>query len=410
MQNEGRAGENLSRREFLKSGLAGLAVTPLMAAETEVDAGRRFQTSTEMQYRILGKRTNLKVSEIGFGGYAINDPEVIHYASDRGINYIDTAWCYRDGASEENIGKAMKKLRNKFVLTTKWHPWGKTTKKEMMEMINTSLKRLQTDYVDCLLVHQVGQASGGESLERLQNPELYEAYEQAKKEGKVRFSGVSGHDGDLMEIMNWVIDKGFFDVILMRYSFMQYQEQKALIQRAYEKGIGVVAMKVLSGAKGEDDPKLYQRDGASFKQAAIKWVLSNPHVSNLIITINSKNQVDEYAPVSGSRFGARDREILDYYARVYRNEICTFCNACEPSCPHHLAVADILRFYMYAENYHLPEQGQLAYASLPVERRADHCIDCSAPCMDDCPSGVNIKREMKKAYDKLSIADRLPLA
>ena len=199
--------DKFSRRDFIKAGTAGVIAASIEGINPQDVQAAKWKSGTEMRYRTLGSRTGLKVSEIGFGGYAVDDPEIIHYALDRGINYIDTAWDYRGGKSEETIGKALKGKRDKVVLTTKWHPWSDTSKRQMMDMIDTSLRRLQTDYVDCLLVHQVGKASGGESIERLVNPDLYEAYEQAKRQGKVRFTGVSAHDGDLIEVMDWVIKR-----------------------------------------------------------------------------------------------------------------------------------------------------------------------------------------------------------
>jgi len=84
-----------------------------------------------MRYRTLGTRTGLRVSEIGFGGYPIRDPEVLRHARDLGINYVDTSDDYRDGDSERAIGRALEHDRKRFVLTTKIHPWGGTKKAEM---------------------------------------------------------------------------------------------------------------------------------------------------------------------------------------------------------------------------------------------------------------------------------------
>ncbi len=399
--------DRVSRRDFFKLGMAGFLSTPFSFWGNEQKQNKRWSPSHQMQYRILGQRTGLRVSEVGIGGYPIDDPDVIYYALDKGINYIDTAEDYRDGRSEIAIGKAMRGVRQRVVLTTKWHPWAKTKKSEMLASLDTSLKRLQTDHVDCLLVHQVGRASGGEALERLQNPELYEAYRLAKQQGKVRFAGVSGHDGDLMEVMNWVIDHGFFDVILMRYNFLVFPEQQALIKRAKDKGLGVIAMKTLAGAKGQNDVKLYRSSGASFKQAALKWVLSNPDISNLIISISNRAQIDEYAPVSGSTLTEADRELLHYYVEAYGREACTFCNRCESYCPQQVHIANILRYYMYAENYGDVDRGRSAFLALSPENRIDGCEGCPAPCLQSCPTGVDIPGELTKAHALLGAREPL---
>lgn len=252
--------------------------------------------TSNMQYREMGK-TGLKVSEIGFGGYPVRDPNVVNYAIDQGINYIDTAWDYTNGVSEETIGKAIQNRRSEVVLTTKWHPWADTTAEEMMKQLDTSLKRLRTDHLDFLLVHQVGKASGG-GIERMKNPELAKAIAMAKKQGKAKHFGLSGHDPDLMEIMNEAVDMNDVDLILCRYNFKTYPTEGELFKKAQEKGIGVVAMKTLAGARGAQ-LESFKAPNTTFRQAALKWVLSNKDVSNLIISISSTKQVDEYVLASG---------------------------------------------------------------------------------------------------------------
>ncbi len=289
---------NPERRRFLKKSAAALSGAYLgFYVPRFVRMAPHAGVNANMQYRILG-RTGFKVSEIGFGGYPVSDPNAVDYAIDKGINYLDTSDCYRAGQSEETIGKVMKRRRNEVVLTTKFDAFAHTKKEEMMGWIDASLRRLQTDHIDCLLVHQIGKNSGGESIERLQNPELFEAFNTAKQQGKVRYLGCSGHDPDLMEVMNYAISVPEISVILCRYNFRVFPTEPDLFKKAREKGIGVVVMKTLAGAR-EADLSRFKDRGANFKQAALKWVLSNPDLSNLIISISSREQVDEYIGASG---------------------------------------------------------------------------------------------------------------
>lgn len=300
MDRKGLSGYNPDRRRFLKKTMAALSGAYLGFAIPHYFKGRtQAGPNVRMQYRPLGD-TGLVASEIGFGGYPVRDHRVVEYAIDRGINYIDTAWDYTGGVSEETIGKAMSSRRDEVVLTTKWHPWSKTSAEEMLEQLNTSLTRLKTDHVDFLLVHQVGKNSGGdhEGIERLQNPELFKAMDIARRQGKVRYFGCSGHDPDLMQIMNYALDLPDIKLILCRYNFSAYPEQPELFHRAREKGIATIAMKTLAGARVAGiQPDSEQ--GQTFKQGALKWVLKNNDLSNLIISISSKEQVDEYVLASG---------------------------------------------------------------------------------------------------------------
>lgn len=361
-------------------------------------------TPSAMRSRTLG-RTGLKVSEIGFGGYPIDDPDVLVYALERGINYVDTAHCYRGGASERAIGPALKGRRNRFVLTTKWcpHHIGKEPKRQVfLDMLDESLRRLGTDYVDIVLNHEVGRHSDGSGVERLKNPEMLEAFAVAKKAGKARFLGASGHDGDLPQVMGHAIDSGLFDVLLCRYSFLDYPEQQKLIDRAAAAGVGFIAMKTLAGAKGADLDRFRDRQ-TSFKQAALKWVLANPKLSNLIISISNRKQVDEYVAASGAPLAAADRALLDEYQARFSNEVCRFCNACEPACPDDVRIADILRFAMYFHDYGQEGRGVESYARLVAAERAAHCSHCAGFCEAACDYDLPVKSLLIRADAALSL-------
>jgi len=362
--------------------------------------------ASTMRFRTLG-RTGLRVSEIGFGGFPLDDPEVLVYALERGINYVDTAPCYRGGASERAIGPALKGRRDKFVLTTKWcpHHAGKpATKQVFLDLLDGSLRRLGTDHVDIVLNHEVGRRSDGTGVERLKNSEMFEAWEAARKAGKARFLGASGHDGDLPGVMGYAIDSGLFDVVLCRYSFLDYPEQQQLIDRAAAAGVGFIAMKTLAGAKGADLDKFRDRQ-TSFKQAALKWVLSNPKLSNLIISISNRRQVDEYVTASGVPIAAADFTVLDEYAALFSREVCRFCNACEPACPDNVRIADILRFSMYFHDYGQEQRGVESYARLVAAERAAHCAHCAGFCEAACGYDLPVKSLLLRA-DAALAADR----
>ena len=403
-----------TRRAFLKQAtlatgaVAATALGTAAATGTAAHApaptpGTPSGSTGAMRHRTLG-RTGLSVSEIGFGGYPIDDPQIVPYALDHGINYIDTAHCYRGGRSEEIIGAALKGRRQDVVLTTKWcpHHVGKpATKRVFLDILDQSLRRLQTDHVDVVLNHEVGRNSDGTGVERLKNPEMFEAFAEARKAGKVRFLGASGHDPDLMDVMHYAVDSGRFDVLLCRYSFLDYPEQNTLIEKARAKGVGVIAMKTLAGAKGADLDKFRDRY-TTFKQAALKWVLSNPNISNLIISINSTRQVDEYAPASGRPLEKADLDVLREYAESFSTQVCRFSGACLPACPENVRIADILRFSMYFNDYKQENRGVESYAKLVASERAAHCAHCAGFCEQACAYDLPIKTLMIRGHEILS--------
>jgi predicted aldo/keto reductase-like oxidoreductase len=391
----------LNRRQLLRgsAALAGAAAVGTGIGSVACAA----PAPSPMQHRPLGT-TGLRVSEIGFGGYPVDEPETVRYAFDRGITYFDTAHCYRGGRSEEVIGEGLRGIRDKVVLTTKWcpHHVGKpATKASFLEILDGSLKRLKTDHVDVVLNHEVGKSSDGQGVARLQNPEIYEAFEVAKKAGKARFLGFSGHDPDLMSIMDWAIASGHFQVMLGRYSFLDYPDQTKRIAEAHRRGMGVVAMKTLAGAKGADLDRFRGRY-TNFKQAALKWVLSNPHVSNLIISINSKRQVDDYAAASGQKLAERDLAILAEYETTFSTEVCRFSGACLDACPEDVRIADILRFSMYYHEYKQENRAVESYANLVASERAAHCLHCAGFCEAACNYDLPVKSLLLRAHGALS--------
>ena len=386
----------LSRRELLRGAAAlGVAATAPLACAAAPAPGA-------MAMRSLG-RTGLRISEVGVGGYPLDDPDVLVYARERGINYVDTAHCYRGGASERAIGEALVGRRDQFVVTTKWcpHHIGKPARKQVfLDMLDESLRRLRTDHVDIVLNHEVGRNSDGEGVERLKNPEMLEAFAAAKRAGKVRFLGASGHDGDLMNVMRYAAGADF-DVLLCRYSFLDYPEQQQVIAEAHRSGVGVIAMKTLAGAKGADLDRFRDRQ-LSFKQAALRWVLSNPQVSGLVISISSRRQVDEYAAAPATPLSAADREVLDEYAALFSDQVCRFCNACESACPDDVRIADILRFSMYHHEYGQQERAAASYARLLAAERAAHCANCAGMCAEACSYDLPVRSLLLRADAALS--------
>jgi aryl-alcohol dehydrogenase-like predicted oxidoreductase len=402
----------LTRRELLAaaagSALIGAATSgcggpsgPTLAAAAfaEPPAG----APPGMRYRKLGK-TGLAVSEVGFGGVPIDEPELLLYAADHGINYVDTSPCYRGGASEEAIGGALARARDRFVITTKWcphHAGKRPTRAAFLESLDGSLKRLRTDHVDIVLNHEVGKSSDGQGYARLENDEMHEAFASAKQAGKVRYLGASGHDGDLMEVMTRAVDSGRFDVLLCRYSFLDYPDEQKLIDRAHAAGVGFVAMKTLAGAKGADLDRFKARQ-VTFKQAALKWVLANPRVSNLVISIGNRRQVDEYVAASGAALTEADGAVLEEYAELFSDQVCRFCNACEPACPDDVRIADILRFSMYFHEYGDERTALEHYARLVASERATHCAECAGHCAAACDYDLPVRSLLLRAHGALA--------
>lgn len=400
----------MDRRAFLQVGALG-ALLPAASRARSADGG----AGEVQRYRRLG-RTGFEISDISFGSSRLRRGEehLVHHALDRGINYFDSADSYGNGASEEVLGKALKGHRDQVYLVSKTHSSTGTSQEELMRTLEESLRRLGTDYVDVYLNHAVN------DVDRLQNPEWSEFAERAKAQGKVRAVGMSGHAGHLIECLDYAFDHDLADVVLVAYNFgedpafyekltrsFDYVAKQPDLPRVLEKAkardVGVVAMKTLMGAR-LNDMRPYESGGATFAQAAFRWVLSNPNVDALVISMTERALIDEYLGASGASAvsAARDMELLRHYAKLNGASYCRrVCNDCEGACPYGVPIADVLRTRMYATDYEDLAFARREYGLL--EANASACIGCSgAPCRDACSHGLPIAELCAPTHELLA--------
>ncbi|XOV88653.1 MAG: aldo/keto reductase [Pseudomonadota bacterium] len=399
----------LDRRTFLRlSALTGVAAgVPLGAMADNLAAAPNSAPTNAAgvrKYVTLG-RTGLKIADISFGSSRLRTGEehLVHHALARGINYFDTAESYTGGASETVLGNALRGKRDQVIIATKSSAGPSTTASAIMQELEDSLTRLQTDYVDVYFNHAVN------DVDRLKNPAWFEFVERAKQQGKIRFTGMSGHGGNLVDCVNYAVDRDMFDVMLLAHNFGQdpafYERftrsfdfvasQPKLPQamaRAKAKGVGIVAMKVLRGAK-LNDMRPFEQDGHTYAQAAFKWALGLEFTDAAVISMTSTDLIDEYLGASGdTQLTEVDYRLLEQYARLTDMTYCRHaCNDCEGSCPFNVPIADVLRTRMYAVDYGDLEFARTEYAMLGAA--ASPCLSCDgSPCRDACSHGIDIAR------------------
>lgn len=407
------------RRDLLRGavGLGLLLGLPSPSAGSEDGGETPVATQASVRRRVEVGATGVRVPDIGFGTFALDgDVELVRYALDRGITHFDTAEGYKRGRSEETLGRALGAQRDAVTLTTKFSARADETREQLMGRLEGSLRRLRTDRVDFVLNHAV------DEIERVRNPEWPEFAERAKAAGKLRFAGMSGHGPHLGACLTHALENELVDLILVAYNYVQspdwfdharrYWEQftggdwvalqpelPALLERAQSQGVGVMVMKTLRGAR-RNDMRPYERDGGTFSQAALRWVLSDPRVDSLVITMRDRSEVDEYLAASGSGPTSADLEILARYEALNRSSQCVQgCGVCLGACPESVAISDVLRMRMYAVDYGEPEIARREYASLAG--KASACAGCAAPCLGSCPAGIPIPELTREAHRQL---------
>jgi hypothetical protein len=389
-----------NRRDFLKSAAiagtaagAGLTISDLLPRRIFAAEG---ETKNKVVYRTLGS-TGCKVTEIGFGAMNMRDPELVQAALDAGVNYFDTAHGYMNGVNETTVGKVVKPVRNAIFLTTKVPT---ASPKNMMAMMELSLKRLQTDHVDLMLLH------GVDSRKAVLNNDFMQVIDEARKKGMTRFIGVSTHENHAA-VMDAAVESKFWQVVLVGYNYMSPPPVKAAIARTRKAGLGIVGMKSLLNPidlatwnwEHIRDIRADKKAKITPTQALLKWVLDDPNVDTIVPGVTSFEQLAEDVAVMGMKMSFFDRRELSRYAEAVDDGYCrgaAGCTGCRGQCPNGVEICRLIRCVRYAYGYGDLELAHENYARLPVSSRVEACGGCDE-CQVRCEHGLNLTDTVRLA-------------
>ena len=370
-----------SRREFLAGDFDG------------PEQQSRPESRAKLRYRTLGK-TGLKLTSVGFGCMVTSDSSVVEMSLDSGINYFDTARDYQNGNNEKMLGSAIKGRRTSVYVSTKT---GAIEKADALKDLEDSLRALGTDYVDIWMLHDRSRVSE-------LTPALIEALQEAKKQGKARFTGVSTHRGQA-EIVAAAIKSGHFDVVMTSYNFaMDHEKMDPIIHAAHEAGVGVIAMKVLAGSF-RLDPATFDKARAVLKRpgaglAALKWALRNAEIDVAVAGILDADQLRENMRAMTEPFEEPDAKLLAQYINRFGPLYCRMCGHCNGACSRGLPVSDMLRILTYCDGYRQFPLARERFLELPEEARQVRCT--CAKCTVECPFGVRVAERLRKAQALLA--------
>ena len=444
----------LNRRSFIKNATVGLIgggyLSRGFSSATQVAADS--ETPRIKEYRTLG-RTGFKVSDLGMGH--VGDEGLLRTFLDAGVNYIDTSEGYR--YNERVLGNAMDSLdRKSLFLTSKviFHQ-GYTnssqmglTKEAFLKKAYRILESLRTDDLDCLMI------STCESTEMIKNEAFHAATEQLKKEGRLKFVGVANHGSQyfgppmkesMEEILLAAAEDGRFDVVLMAYNFLKDDKSERVLEVCAQKNIGTTLMKVNpirtynelkewldntqdkeglirraaeQGVSLLDEEKRMKKkvekaqgfikqhnlkSDKEIRDAAIRFVLSNPNVNTVCYTLENYTETREFLELSGSRLTSRDKELLASYSRECGSLYCRHaCGLCESVCPHQVPINTIMRYDHYFVAQGREKHAMAEYAALGTAK-ADICQNCSGQCESGCPYGVPVQALLATAHQTLSL-------
>ncbi len=397
--------KGFSRRVFLGKTLAGAAGVGLIGLKgLPAVQGQNPAPAVAggLITRTLGK-TGISLPVVSMGVMNADVPALVQRAHELGIRHFDTAAVYQRGRNEEMVGRVVQDLgvRDKTIIATKvWNPQyrNKFSKDEArakyLEQLEASLKRLRTDYVDIVYIHDVSE------VKDLSDPGILEGMAAAKKEGKARAVGFSTHR-EMGACLAEALKLGCFDVVLTAYNYSlhPYPELLATMNKAAASGIGLIAMKTQCQQEWyrEELPAELQAyyQGTVIHSALLKWVLNHACFTTAVPGFTNFDQIqDDVACASHLDYSPAEKNFLeDRKVKLAVSAACRQCGSCVATCPRGSDIPSLMRAHMYAFSYGNPIQASETLASPPVLESFEmcgHCDSCRASCSGRVPIGRRI--------------------
>ncbi|UQZ89610.1 aldo/keto reductase [Deltaproteobacteria bacterium Smac51] len=372
-------------------------------------------------------KTGLDVSILGFGCMRLpitdnNDPASIDYdlatrmirkAIDRGVNYVDTAYPYHSnqgrtapGASEPFVAHALKDgYRERVSLATKLPTWMVESRKQMNEILDEQLKRLETSHIDFYLAHNVNV----NVWDKMVGLGLLDFMEEAKKDGRIKYAGFSFHDH--YELFERVIKSYDWDMTQIQYNYLDvnYQAGQRGLKLAAELGVPVSIMEPLRGGFLVDHiPEELQKSLASVRPDwtmadwGLRWVMNQPGVGVVLSGMTAMSHVDDNIKIAETLVPLSEREtealsrVRDYFHARLKVD-CTGCGYCMPCS----SGVDIPKNFLYYNDYFLMDSPEIQQrskyyygAQVGESERASNCVHCHE-CEEKCPQGLAISDMME---------------
>ena len=322
-------------------------------------------------------RTGLQVEMNGFGALPVQrvpmDGAValLRRALDGGMEFFDTARAYTD--SEEKLGKAFEGRRDELVLATKTM---KTTVEGFWEDLETSLSLLKTDHIDIYQFH---------NPERCPKPDdgtgLYEAMLEARRQGKIRFIGLTNHR---LDVAREAVTSGLYDTLQFPFSYLCTKQDVELVSLCREHNVGFIAMKGLSGG-------LITNSAAACANAA--------QYGNVVPIwgIQRQSELDEflsYIP-NAPALDERLQQVIDHDRAELQGDFCRGCGYCMP-CPKGIEINTCARAGLMIRRS--PGTMFFTERGKAMMQKIEDCIHCNQ-CMKKCPYGLNTPDLLKRNYE-----------
>jgi uncharacterized protein len=399
---------DMNRRGFLETGAGSLAAAAVLgqAAGAQAQEKAKATSSAVLPKRTLG-RTGVEVSMLNLGTWkSVGLDRILRFAWANGIRYIDAAASY---GSEPSIARWLKgspELRKQIFLVTKDHP---STPGKLLAALDKRLESLQTDYVDLIFIHALGDHHIESEIDWPKSKEFKETAEAIRKSGKAKFVGFSCHHPRQAEILQNAAEGGFVDVIMVRNN--PWVAQEAPMNRAldacHKRGIGLVSMKQVAGHMNLEEiakrlPELKEKKLTPY-QGLLHAIWTDERFASVCVSMRNTDQIRENAQAARA-FQPMTKAQIGRLRDACIAAGPTMCASCDGRCSRAAGTAaefgNLTRFVTYHDHHGYRAEARRLYAKLDDAARDWHGADLQA-ARQACPNQLDFARLLPRAKEVL---------
>lgn len=393
-----------------------------------------------MLYRKMSGNTD-ELSILGFGAMRLPVKEdgsideqkatdILYYAIDHGVNYVDTAWPYHMEESEIFLGNALSNgYRERVKIATKLPQWMVKKREDMDYFLDEQLKKLQTNSIDYYLIHSLV----GSSWKTIRDLGVIDFLNKAKADGRIINVGFSYHG--IADDFKEIVDGYAWDFCQIQYNFLDEYNQagKKGLEYAFSQGLGIVIMEPMRGGNlaypiPQDIINIWNQSKISRSPAewALRWVWNHSEVTVVLSGMNTLEQVKENLHIANEgraeSLTHKELELIHKVGDKYKELMqinCTGCRYCMPC----INGVDIPASFEMYNNLHMFGDGKGSLKMMYCAKLggilrgteisfASKCIQCGA-CLEHCPQSIEIPdmlAQVKEEFEGEGFEERMQMA